>query len=102
MNKLKLDSARLQPYLGGSPWVHDGELGFASIILDLLEVGRGRRNLLSWDVGLLLVFFCLVVSVCAGVDDSETLKVHRSGGADPDGNQPGDLYVTIKVPYISF
>lgn len=25
------------------------------------------------------------------------MKVNRSGGADPDGNQPGDLYVTIKV-----
>ncbi|RZR73029.1 hypothetical protein BHM03_00019319, partial [Ensete ventricosum] len=31
------------------------------------------------------------------VDDNETIKVYRSGGADPDGNQPGDLYVTIKV-----
>lgn len=32
-----------------------------------------------------------------GVDDDETMKVYRSGGADPEGNQPGDLYVTIKV-----
>ncbi|KAL6956581.1 Chaperone protein dnaJ gfa2, mitochondrial [Sarracenia purpurea var. burkii] len=32
-----------------------------------------------------------------GVDDNETTKVFRSGGADPDGNQPGDLYVIIKV-----
>ncbi|KAH9710260.1 Chaperone protein dnaJ GFA2 [Citrus sinensis] len=38
------------------------------------------------------------VSACIfGVDNNETLKVFRSGGADPDGNQPGDLYVTIKV-----
>ncbi|RWW25605.1 hypothetical protein GW17_00010057, partial [Ensete ventricosum] len=29
--------------------------------------------------------------------DNDTIKVYRSGGADPDGNQPGDLYVTIKV-----
>lgn len=35
-----------------------------------------------------------------GVDDNETMKVFRSGGADPDGNQPGDLYVTIKVTLI--
>lgn len=35
--------------------------------------------------------------ICAGVDDNETLKVYRSGGADPEGNQPGDLYVTIRV-----
>lgn len=32
-----------------------------------------------------------------GVDESETMKVARSGGADPDGNQHGDLYVTFKV-----
>ena len=41
------------------------------------------------------------ILACAGVDDNETIKVYRSGGADPDGNQTGDLYVTIKVsmPY---
>ena len=33
----------------------------------------------------------------AGVDNDETIKVSRSGGADPDGNQPGDLYIVIKV-----
>lgn len=33
----------------------------------------------------------------SGVDDNETLRLYRSGGADPEGNQPGDLYVTIKV-----
>lgn len=32
-----------------------------------------------------------------GIDDNETMKVFRSGGADPEGNQPGDLYVTVKV-----
>ncbi|RWW63652.1 hypothetical protein BHE74_00029154 [Ensete ventricosum] len=37
------------------------------------------------------------LDVMPGVDDNETIKVYRSGGADPDGNQPGDLYVTIKV-----
>ena len=31
------------------------------------------------------------------MDDNETLKVYRSGGADPEGNQHGDLYVTIRV-----
>ncbi|KAL6560451.1 hypothetical protein OROGR_004010 [Orobanche gracilis] len=31
------------------------------------------------------------------VDNNETIKIPRSGGADPDGNQPGDLYVMIKV-----
>ncbi|XP_019056107.1 PREDICTED: chaperone protein dnaJ GFA2, mitochondrial-like isoform X2 [Nelumbo nucifera] len=37
------------------------------------------------------------LDIAPGVDDNETMKVFRSGGADPDGNQPGDLYVTIKV-----
>lgn len=37
------------------------------------------------------------LDIMPGVDNNETLKVFRSGGADPDGNQPGDLYVTIKV-----
>ncbi|KAJ6299345.1 hypothetical protein OIU76_020339 [Salix suchowensis] len=32
-----------------------------------------------------------------GVDDNETMKIHKSGGADPEKKQPGDLYVTIKV-----
>lgn len=36
-----------------------------------------------------------------GVDDNETIRVFGSGGADPDGNQPGDLYVTIKVTCMS-
>ncbi|KAH7850531.1 hypothetical protein Vadar_034411 [Vaccinium darrowii] len=42
-------------------------------------------------------FLWLFLMLSPGVDDNETLKVHRSGGADPDGNRPGDLYVTIKV-----
>ncbi|KAL9424456.1 hypothetical protein AB3S75_036351 [Citrus x aurantiifolia] len=37
------------------------------------------------------------LDIMPGVDNNETLKVFRSGGADPDRNQPGDLYVTIKV-----
>ncbi|XP_073129699.1 chaperone protein dnaJ GFA2, mitochondrial-like [Henckelia pumila] len=39
----------------------------------------------------------VTLNVMAGVDNNETIKVPRSGGADPDGNQPGDLYVMIKV-----
>ncbi|XP_050385282.1 chaperone protein dnaJ GFA2, mitochondrial [Argentina anserina] len=37
------------------------------------------------------------LDVMPGVDDNETIRVYGSGGADPDGNQPGDLFVTIKV-----
>ncbi|KAJ6820589.1 chaperone protein dnaJ GFA2, mitochondrial-like [Iris pallida] len=37
------------------------------------------------------------LDVMPGIDDGETIKVYKSGGADPGGSQPGDLYVTIKV-----
>ncbi|KAL6569796.1 hypothetical protein OROMI_014310 [Orobanche minor] len=37
------------------------------------------------------------LNVMAGVDNDETIKIPGSGGADPDGSQPGDLYVLIKV-----
>lgn len=37
------------------------------------------------------------VDVMPGVDDNDTLKIHRNGGADPEGGQHGDLYVTIRV-----
>ncbi|MQL79403.1 hypothetical protein Taro_011838 [Colocasia esculenta] len=37
------------------------------------------------------------VDVMSGVDDNETLRVSGGGGADPEGDQPGDLYVKLKV-----
>ncbi|RDY07578.1 Chaperone protein dnaJ GFA2, mitochondrial, partial [Mucuna pruriens] len=37
------------------------------------------------------------LDIMPGIDSNETIKVYRSGGADPDGDHPGDLYVTIKV-----
>ncbi|OMO69799.1 hypothetical protein CCACVL1_19261 [Corchorus capsularis] len=37
------------------------------------------------------------LDIMPGVDNNETLRVYGSGGADPDRNHPGDLYVTIKV-----
>lgn len=37
------------------------------------------------------------LDVMPGVDDGEIIKIHNSGGADPEGGQPGDLYVTLKV-----
>ncbi|KMZ59680.1 Chaperone protein dnaJ [Zostera marina] len=37
------------------------------------------------------------IDVMPGIDSNETIKISRSGGADPDGGQPGDLYATFKV-----
>lgn len=37
------------------------------------------------------------INVVPGVDNNETIRISRSGGADPNGGQPGDLYVTLKV-----
>uniref|UniRef100_A0A7N2LC56 Chaperone DnaJ C-terminal domain-containing protein n=1 Tax=Quercus lobata TaxID=97700 RepID=A0A7N2LC56_QUELO len=37
------------------------------------------------------------LNIVPRVDNDETIKVSRSSGADPDGNQPGDLYIVIKV-----
>ncbi|ERN13326.1 hypothetical protein AMTR_s00041p00094410 [Amborella trichopoda] len=37
------------------------------------------------------------LDVIPGIEDNETLRIFRSGGADPEGNPPGDLYVAIKV-----
>ncbi|KAG2609003.1 chaperone protein dnaJ GFA2, mitochondrial-like [Panicum virgatum] len=36
------------------------------------------------------------LDILPGLDNEDTIKVMRSGGADPDG-RPGDLYVTLKV-----
>ena len=35
----------------------------------------------------------------SGMDDSETIRINRGGGADPEGDLPGDLYVKLKVIY---
>ena len=37
------------------------------------------------------------LDIAPGMDNNETLKICRSGGVDPDGDHPGDLYVTLKV-----
>ncbi|XP_030949573.1 chaperone protein dnaJ GFA2, mitochondrial-like [Quercus lobata] len=37
------------------------------------------------------------LNIVPRVDNDETIKVSRSSGADRDGNQPGDLYIVIKV-----
>ncbi|KAH9620350.1 hypothetical protein KSS87_013722 [Heliosperma pusillum] len=62
----------------------------------------GGPSPLDWTLFLfsLLLFLevTIVVSIISvGVANDETIKVSRSGGADPDGYGPGDLYVIIKV-----
>ncbi|KAA8515705.1 hypothetical protein F0562_018684 [Nyssa sinensis] len=37
------------------------------------------------------------VDIMAGVDNNDTIKMNGVGGADPEGNQHGDLFVTFKV-----
>ncbi|XP_039133606.1 chaperone protein dnaJ GFA2, mitochondrial-like isoform X1 [Dioscorea cayenensis subsp. rotundata] len=37
------------------------------------------------------------IDVMSGVDNGETIKVYGQGGADPDGERPGHLFVNIKV-----
>ncbi|XP_039688525.1 chaperone protein dnaJ GFA2, mitochondrial [Medicago truncatula] len=39
------------------------------------------------------------LDIIPGKDNNETLKVDGSGGADPDGDHPGDLYVTVKFSF---
>lgn len=50
----------------------------------------------SRAISISLLAFCTFV----GVDNNESIKVSRSGGADPDGYGPGDLYVKIKVSLV--
>lgn len=37
------------------------------------------------------------LDIMAGIDNDETIRVLGRGGADPEGDHPGDLFVTIKV-----
>uniref|UniRef100_A0ACD5Y0A4 Uncharacterized protein n=1 Tax=Avena sativa TaxID=4498 RepID=A0ACD5Y0A4_AVESA len=39
----------------------------------------------------------VTLEIVPGTDDEDTIKVLRSGQADPDGLRAGDLYVTVKV-----
>ncbi|CAN1761816.1 Chaperone protein dnaJ GFA2, mitochondrial, partial [Linum perenne] len=67
--------------------------GFFSVQHTCNQCGGAGQTVSVWLAVYILYFYTLVV----GVDDNDTIKVPRSGGADPDRNQPGDLLVTIKV-----
>ncbi|XP_074588187.1 LOW QUALITY PROTEIN: chaperone protein dnaJ GFA2, mitochondrial-like [Curcuma longa] len=61
--------------------------------------GRTVRNVCSSCKGQKVVkgVKSIKLDIVPGVDNDDTIQIRRSGGADPEGNQPGDLFVTIKV-----
>ncbi|KAG6395055.1 hypothetical protein SASPL_145646 [Salvia splendens] len=63
--------------------------GAGKIVSNFCKSCRGKRVVKGQKT--------VKVNIMAGVDSNETIKIPRSGGSDPDGNQPGDLYVMIKV-----
>uniref|UniRef100_A0A7N2LAW5 Chaperone DnaJ C-terminal domain-containing protein n=1 Tax=Quercus lobata TaxID=97700 RepID=A0A7N2LAW5_QUELO len=64
--------------------------GEREIVLYICKSCKGRRVVLGTK--------SVKHNIMPGVDNDETIKVSRSGGADSDGNQPsGDLYIVIKV-----
>ncbi|KAL1561978.1 Chaperone protein dnaJ gfa2, mitochondrial, variant 2 [Salvia divinorum] len=63
--------------------------GAGKIVSDFCKSCRGKRVVKGPKT--------VKVNIMAGVDNNETIKVPRSGGSDPDGNQPGDLFVVLKV-----
>eukprot|EP00252_Welwitschia_mirabilis_P003265 TRINITY_DN1336_c0_g1_i1.p1 TRINITY_DN1336_c0_g1~~TRINITY_DN1336_c0_g1_i1.p1 ORF type:complete len:453 (+),score=100.76 TRINITY_DN1336_c0_g1_i1:356-1714(+) len=63
--------------------------GSGKIVKELCNACRGKRVVKGSKR--------VSVNVYPGVDDGETLKMVGYGGDDPDGDQPGDLYVALKV-----
>ncbi|KAJ3672578.1 hypothetical protein LUZ60_007299 [Juncus effusus] len=63
--------------------------GSGKSVKDLCKSCRGRKVMLGTKT--------IKLDIMPGMDNNDTLKVTRAGGADPDSGQPGDLYVTLKV-----
>ncbi|KAH9325560.1 hypothetical protein KI387_005738, partial [Taxus chinensis] len=63
--------------------------GRGSIVKELCKTCRGNRVVRGQKK--------ITLDVMAGIENGETLRVFGRGGADPEGGQPGDLFVTIKV-----
>ncbi|KAH6812999.1 gametophytic factor 2 [Perilla frutescens var. frutescens] len=63
--------------------------GTGKIVSNFCKSCKGRRVVKGTKT--------VKLNVMAGVDNDETIKIPRAGGSDPDGNEPGDLYVKIKV-----
>ena len=68
--------------------VEDIDVAMLSVFFNFLVKLSDNISVVSGSIGSLLA---------TGVDNDQTMKVYGSGGADPEGNQSGDLYVTIKV-----
>ncbi|XP_022756745.1 chaperone protein dnaJ GFA2, mitochondrial-like isoform X5 [Durio zibethinus] len=88
-------------YCGGSGMVsiNKGFMSIRSTCLHCSGTGQFVTKLCKSCNGARLVKGPKTVKldIMPGVDNNETLRVYGSGGADPDRNHPGDLYVTIKV-----
>ncbi|CAI0467813.1 unnamed protein product [Linum tenue] len=69
------------------------QTGFFSVQRSCNQCGGAGQTVSPFCIQLLTQVSPFIV----GVDDNETIKVPRSGGADPDRNQPGDLLINIKV-----
>ncbi|CDP07724.1 unnamed protein product [Coffea canephora] len=63
--------------------------GSGKIVSDVCKSCKGERVVKGTKT--------VKLDIKPGVDNDQTMKVYGSGGADPEGNQSGDLYVTIKV-----
>ncbi|RZC93315.1 hypothetical protein C5167_026072 [Papaver somniferum] len=50
----------------------------------------------SWLDGIIIWILQKLLVVVVRTDDSEALKICRSGVTNPNGHRPGDIYVTIK------
>lgn len=61
---------------------------------------QSRVFVVKWTLQY-LHFGYIITETLSGIDDNDTMKVFGKGGADVERNKPGDLYVTIKVPFLS-
>ncbi|KAG6514010.1 hypothetical protein ZIOFF_024348 [Zingiber officinale] len=61
--------------------------------------GRTMRNVCSSCKGQKVVkgVKSINLDIVPGVDNDDTIQIRGSGGADPEGNQSGDLFINIKV-----
>ncbi|KAM7265024.1 hypothetical protein ACFE04_002707 [Oxalis oulophora] len=83
----------------GREYIQGGMLGLGEICRNCGGTGKIVKNVCKSCKGNRVVrgTKSVKVDIMAGVDDDQNLKIYRSGGADPDGDHAGDLYVNIRV-----